>query len=413
MGLTYIVVLFTSAAPSPIYPVYQQLWGFSSFMVTVVFAVYVAALLVTLLTVGSISDHVGRKPVLIVSLAVLIVSMVVFIEASSLGELIAARVVQGLATGAILGTLSATLLDMAPSERLGTLANGSSPGLGLATGSILAGVLVQYAPAPRVTVYVVAAVMMALLILVILAIPESSARIGFESRRHLATTLRPSLSLPAEARGAFLAGTPAMIATWALGGLQLSLGSSIVARIFGIHNHAAAGITLALFFIFSALGAAGTIHLAPMRKLAVGYPALFIGVCFTLAAVETEMLALFVVGGLISGVGFGAGFSGATAMISAATAPADRGKVFSTMFIVAYTGFALPAVIAGILVEHIGLSATTAGYAVFVMALAVLASVAAIMIRRSARRTAPGREPTLVTASDCETECAATSRPGI
>ena len=58
------VVMFASAAPSPLYPVYQQLWGFSAATLTLVFAVYVGALLLSLLTVGVLSDHVGRRPVI-------------------------------------------------------------------------------------------------------------------------------------------------------------------------------------------------------------------------------------------------------------------------------------------------------------------------------------------------------------
>ena len=91
-----ITVLFASAAPSPLYPVYQQLWDFSPFTLTVVFAVYVATMLVSLLTVGSLSDHIGRRPVLAVALVLLIASMVLFVVAYSVGLLIAARALQGL-----------------------------------------------------------------------------------------------------------------------------------------------------------------------------------------------------------------------------------------------------------------------------------------------------------------------------
>ena len=81
VSATMVMVLFASAAPSPLYPVYQQLWGFSAFTLTVVFAAYVLTMLVSLLTVGSLSDHIGRRPVLAVALVMLIASMVLFVTA--------------------------------------------------------------------------------------------------------------------------------------------------------------------------------------------------------------------------------------------------------------------------------------------------------------------------------------------
>ena len=95
IAATYVMVLFASAAPSPLYPIYQELWGFSSLTLTLVFAVYVVTMLVSLLTVGSLSDHIGRRPVLAVALVLLIASMVLFVVAQDVGTLLAARALQG------------------------------------------------------------------------------------------------------------------------------------------------------------------------------------------------------------------------------------------------------------------------------------------------------------------------------
>ncbi|MGD0560830.1 MAG: MFS transporter, partial [Streptosporangiaceae bacterium] len=128
------VVMFASAAPSPLYPVYQRLWGFSSSMLTVVFAVYVGALLISLLTVGTLSDHVGRRPVIAGGMLALAGAMAVFATADGVGALLAARILQGLATGAVLGTLSAAVVDLQPSRRAGSLVASVMPAVGLACG---------------------------------------------------------------------------------------------------------------------------------------------------------------------------------------------------------------------------------------------------------------------------------------
>ena len=54
-----------AGVPSPIYPVYLRRWGFSVTILTVLFAIYAAGLVATRLMVGSLSDHLGRRPVLV------------------------------------------------------------------------------------------------------------------------------------------------------------------------------------------------------------------------------------------------------------------------------------------------------------------------------------------------------------
>jgi MFS family permease len=58
-----------SSAATPLYAIYQAAWGFSPITITIVFGIYAIAVLVALLTTGSLSDYVGRKPVLIAALA--------------------------------------------------------------------------------------------------------------------------------------------------------------------------------------------------------------------------------------------------------------------------------------------------------------------------------------------------------
>src|ERR1700759_3652203 len=94
-----VVLMASASAPSPIYPLYQERWGFSVTMLTVVFAVYVVGLLGALLTVGSLSDRLGRRPMLVAALLVAAASTAIFWTADGVGSLLIARVVQGLATG--------------------------------------------------------------------------------------------------------------------------------------------------------------------------------------------------------------------------------------------------------------------------------------------------------------------------
>lgn len=386
IAATMVMVLFASAAPSPLYPVYQQLWGFSSFTLTGIFAIYVVTMLVSLLSVGSLSDHIGRRPVLAVALVLLIASMALFLVADGVGVLMAARALQGLATGAAIGTLTATVVDMAPNPRLGSAITGAAPTIGLAAGVAVAGILVEYAPAPRFLIYEITLGLYAILLIALLVVPETSSRLGFESRRHAIRILAPQASVPASVRRVFVVAIPAFVATWSLGGLYLSLGSSVIARVFAVDNHAEAGILLFTFFASGALTSLAITGRSANAKLAFGYPMLAGGAVISLAGVLATSLPTYIVGSLIAGSGFAATFLGALDSVSALIPAEGRGQAFSSVFIVSYLAFSLPAVIAGIVVSHAGLRETIIGYVGYVVVLTVLG---ALVTARFGRRVLP------------------------
>ncbi|OZC99327.1 MFS transporter [Rhodococcus sp. 06-235-1A] len=372
VGVAFIVLMASSAAPSPLYPVYQQAWGFSAITLTVIFAVYAVALLSTLLTVGSLSDHIGRKPILIASLLLLVVSLILFMVADSVPMLIAARIVQGIAAGAATGAMSAAVIDLQPNVSTGPLLNSIAPSLGLAGGALGAGLLVQLAPAPDVLVFALLIVAALVLAVALLFVPETSALRGFDSRRHLASTLLPRASIPKSVRAPFFLIAPALFATWSLGGFHLSLGPSIIGGVFGIDNHIVGGLEIFALFASGAVAAAVVRNGFPRTVMMVGATVLAAGVATTLVSVQIGSIAAYFVGAVIAGSGWGATFLGAMRTLGALVPAAERGGVFATTFVISYLAFSVPAVIAGLAVHRLGLSTTVEVYGAFVIALALI-----------------------------------------
>jgi MFS family permease len=68
-----------SSTPSPLYAVYAARWHFSSITLTAIFGVYALALLAALLTTGRLSDHLGRRPVVLLALFVLALASMPFL----------------------------------------------------------------------------------------------------------------------------------------------------------------------------------------------------------------------------------------------------------------------------------------------------------------------------------------------
>jgi MFS family permease len=370
-AITAIFVLFTAAssAPSPLYVVYQQEWGFSATTLTVVFAVYVVGLIGSLLVVGALSDHVGRRPVLAAAIALEAVALVLFITANDVPVLLLARVAQGIATGAAMTTLGATLVDLNPPHAPGRagVVNGIAPTSGLAVGALGCGVLVQFAPAPTRLVYALLLGGMALAALIVAGIPETSAR-----RQGGWASLAPRLGVPARLRPDLYSLLPILVASWALGGLYLSLGPSVAVGLFGLGSHLVGGLVVTLLCGTAAVTAFALRSRPTGQVLSIAAVLLTAGTALALAGVEADSVALAALGTVIAGIGFGASALACFGELGRLAAPDERGELFAVVFVIAYLAFSLPAVAAGLASTSFGLHTTTVVYSLGVVALGLM-----------------------------------------
>ncbi len=364
-----VSLLSASTAPTPLYAIYQAKWGFSSITVTVVFGIYAIAVLSALLVFGKLSDHIGRRPVLLTALVVQIVALVVLTTATGVGGLLVGRILQGLSSGAAIAAVGAGLLDI--NRVKGSLANSVVPMLGVGTGSLLSGLLVQYESWPTHLVYVVLIVVFALQIAGVLALAETVTR-----KPGARASLKPEIALPRNLRGPVLLATPVLIACWALGGFYASLGPALTHLVTGSTSVALGGLSL---FVLAAPAAIVTLALRnvdPHRVMGIGIAGLLVGVAVTLIAVETHSGVWFFIGGAIAGVGFGGGFQGAIRSVAPLARPHERAGVLSSMYVISYLAMGVPAVIAGFLVADAGgLLPTIREYGIAVMALAAFAGI--------------------------------------
>ncbi len=385
VGVTTGALLAASSAPSPLYSVYQRKFGFSALTLTAIFAVYVLALLLSLLTVGRLSDFVGRRPVLAAALVVEAASMAVFIGADSVSWLFAARIVQGVATGAAIGVVGAYLLDLQPpgGGRLGSLVNSVAPTSGLGLGAIGTGVLVQYAPHPTTLVFVVLLAVFALMFVSTAVLPETVQR-----QPGAVAALRPSIAVPPAARRAFLGAVPTMLSTWALGGFILSVGGSLLGSVFAQRNEAVVGLILGVFALSGAAAATAVSFLAPRAISTIGTGTLVAGTALFLIAIDDGSLAVFVLAAIVAGAGFGSAFLGALRSVTQLAQPHERAALLSAIYIVSYLAFSIPAVVAGILITHLGLRDTSLAYGVLVAVLALFSLGISVTAQRAALRPA-------------------------
>lgn len=388
--LTSILVslLASSSAPTPLYATYQAQWGFSPETITVIFGVYAVAVLASLLIFGSLSDHVGRRPMLLGALVVQAGVMVLFATASGLGVLLAARIAQGLATGAAAGAVGAGLVDLHAGR--GPVANAAGAMAGTATGALGSALLVQLLPAPTKLVYFALMGIFLIQAVAVVAIPETSPRVPGARR-----ALRPTLGLPREVRRALAIAAPSLVAVWALAGFYGSLGPSLAGLVAHSHSTILGGASLFVLAGSGSLTVLAFHRLDPRNFALAGTALVIIGVLIVLWSVSHGSIVGFFGGTALAGAGFGAGFQGGLRTIVSLAGAAERAGVISVTYLICYLAMGLPAILAGVLVVHGTVTATANEFGGAVIALAALTAaglLAGIARRRVYDQTCPTPE---------------------
>jgi MFS family permease len=369
------LVFAANAAVSPLYRIYQGEFGFSATTLTLLFAVYIAVLLLTLLLFGSVSDYAGRRPVMLTGLMVGAAACGLFLSAHALALLFAARALQGVAAGLLAGTASAALHDLRPDSRATPVVSSAAPTGGQALGAIGASALAQYAFAPTHLVWwlILAAFVIGIVAVVLMPEPGTVSP-------GMTASLRLKVSVPHAARGEFVAALPALVGTWALAGAYLSLGPSLAAQSLRSNNLVWGGL---LIFLLTGLGAAASAVLArrdPSTVVLGGCLALIVGALVTLASIQTETPVALFLGTMLAGLGLGPAFMGAYRATIALAPADDRVGLIAAIYIVSYLATGIPTVIGGIATSHYGLHSTALVYLAVVAGLAVVAVI--LLVRR-------------------------------
>lgn len=374
LAITLLSFLAASTAPTPLYHLYQEQLHFSAAVLTLIFGVYALSLLVALLTVGSLSDYLGRKPVIFTAVVLNSAAMLMFIYADSVNWLIGARVLQGFATGMATAVLSATLLDT--DRQQGPLVNSVAPLLGMALGGMGCGLLAEFAPAPLHLTYWLLLALFVMQAVYVWRLPESVSR-----QAGALASLRPTLHVPVQARATLWRVLPLNIATWALGGFYASLAPSLVRAATGSTSNLIGGATVAALTVTGAAMIFTLRNRSATQALRLGASALPTGIVLILLGVHSASLSLFFLGTLVAGCGFGAGFLGAVRSLFPLALPHERAGLMAAYYVLSYLAFCLPSLLAGNLTHIFGLITTTDGYGAVLIILSLSALFAMLRSR--------------------------------
>jgi MFS family permease len=372
-----LVAVFAAVGSTiPLFNIYRAEDGFTNADISLTVVAYSAATLSTLLVLGRLSSHVGRRPTSIASLCLLLVGCLLLLNVHAVGTLLAGRLLMGLGAGLASSSLTAYIVDAAPARPvwLASVASSQTVMLGLAVGAIGSGALVQFGPWPRDLIFLVVTGALCVSVALIAASPETVTRMPGTLR-----SLRPRIHVPARVRHLLPVAAAVFLATWAAGAFYQAFVPALVEDQLHTSSPLVVGLVFAAYMGPSVLGAplGGWFTAAAAQRL--GMIAFLAGMTGLITAIATGTLVLFIGATVVAGAGQGIAISAATRALLHGSTLADRAPIFSAIYLLCYSSATIPALIAGQLSNTFSLPQIALGYG----ALALVATLFTVLAARN------------------------------
>lgn len=376
VAFAFFVVMSGTTLPTPLYPDFQDRYGFTVLIITLIFAVYALAVVGGLLLLGRLSDFVGRRRVLVPGLLLSALSAVFFLIAGGLGLILVGRVLSGVSAAIFTGTATAALVDLLPTSRRGSatvIAVAANLG-GLGAGQLLAGVVADHVSRPLQVPFAIDLGLCGLaLVALLLAREPPPGRTG---------QWRPTrFTVPAAVRPVFIPAAIAGFCGFAVFGLYGAVVPGFIVHQLHIASATVTGAVVFVLMIAAAVGQIVTRRMAAVAALQLGCALLIVGVVLVaVSVIFVTFLPLLIATPLI-GVSQGLVIGAGLASINQLAPPDQRAEIASNYFVVLYIGLALPVIGVGLLALPWG-----SRNASLALAGAVIVTVAAVLIEFVRRR---------------------------
>lgn len=343
----------------PLFNIYRAEDGFTNTGISMTVVAYSAATLTTLLVLGRLSNHLGRRPTAITSLGLLLLGCLLLLNVHDIGILIAGRLLMGLGAGLASSSLTSYIVDAAPTRPawVASVASSQTVMLGLAVGAIASGVLVQFGPWRRDLIYLVVIGLLLASVALIAVSPETATPTPGARR-----SLRPSVRVPARVRHLLPVAAAVFLSTWATGAFYQAFVPALVEDQLHTRSPLILGLVFAAYMGPSVVGAPLGGRFTPAAAQRLGMIIFLAGMVGIITAIATGTLVLFIAATIVAGASQGIAISAATRGLLHGSTLADRAPIFSAVYLLCYSGAAIPALIAGQLSHTFSLPQIALGY---------------------------------------------------
>ena len=360
VSLSLCIGTIGTALASPLYPIYQELWGLLPSHITYIFVAYMFGCLATLLFLGRTSNSIGFLRTLQIGMLFIVIGLALSTVAPSALWLSIGRFIIGIASGLISTSAMLGLIYTIPESHKHNAAQLSSviTVIGFGLGPFIGGLLAQFSETPLITPYlpVIGCAILCLIGLFLIKTPS------FEKQRF---SIAPHLEAPESQYRAlfFIAGLTAFCAFGSFS-LFASLAPSFVKEAIPWHGPLVSGSAIACILIVSAIVQfmAKGIHAA--KSLTLGLSILIISYLLLGLCMSQHWSTLFFVSDVLVGVGHGFSLMGAFGLVHKMTQAHNRAAVISTYLFIGYLGTIIPIIASGYLSDHFGLVIGVLGFCI-------------------------------------------------
>jgi MFS family permease len=385
VAFAFLIVMAFATLPSPLYGLYRTRDHLSAFVITIVFAIFAAGTISTLLGERFIAARIGRRGAMLAGVATMMVAAGLLAAWKDLPALLIGRFLTGVAIGLAAGVAIPYLIELrlradptaspVRAQIIGTSVNVGALGIG----PLVAGVLAQWATQPLTLSYLLFVALGVVALIGVVPAPETGTPTPRAATENRSAGSRRSVRLPVPAAAA-------TIAAFSSTGLFAGLSGLFLATTFHRPSHALSGATLFLVFSAGVVSQLATTRLRASWVLALGMIFMVVGLVLLVVAVllSTPSLALFLIGGALIGAGAGAVYKGTTGLVLQATPPENRVAMTSALVIAVFVGLSVPVLGAGVALNEGASAPDTVLVFAILVALGVCVSGWALLGRRPA-----------------------------
>lgn len=377
--LVSTAILVTAFAGSssviPMYNTYRSENGLTNADVSLTVGAYFVGTMGALLLLGRISNYIGRRSAGMVALGLVAAGCVVMLDVTSVVQVALGRGLMGLGCGVAASAVTAYIVDTAPTRPLwlASVAASQGPLLGLTIGGIGTGVLIEYGPNPRITVYLLVLVLIAACFVGLMLSPET-----VERRSGVLRSLLPHVQIPKQPPRVLVVALAIFPVTWAMGAYFQSFSPTIAADQLHSDNAVVMALVYASYMAPSVVGGPAGGRFIPATAQRVGMGIFLAGLAVLMAALAAESVILVILGGVMAGFGQGMAAAATIQLVLYGLEASARAPVLAATYLVSYGGAMVASLIAGQLTKTYGIVEITGGYVV----LGLLAAVVTVALAR-------------------------------
>lgn len=346
-GLTFaaataclVCTFIASSIPIPMMAVWRSGLALTESETAMTVVSYFAGCVLTLFFFARLSNFFGRKPVVLASLLLGMVSSLIYANATGVFELNLGRFLQGFSCGFASSAAMSWVVDSAPVKYpwLGTALTAAGPNIGLSLGTLITGFVLQSEVLSPSGLFDCAVVLLVLCAAAAF-ISTETMRFGSES---LGSVFVPKVALPERLRGRFAASAIAFIGTWGVGSFLQGFSAYLCSVVFGEANALLAGIIYLVLIVPNAVMGvvSGRFEARATLKGSIALFSVSALIAFsTLVYPSAWMLLLSIA---LTGMAGGAACSSGLRFLLADTSISERAGVISALYLSAYMGSVLP-----------------------------------------------------------------------